>query len=97
MGLVPQAEFTASTANLQPGDTLALFSDGVTEAMDPEEQLYGVPRLREVLAERHDQPLDHLQQAVLDSIRKFTRGASQNDDITLLLARYQAPAPGASS
>ena len=97
VGLVPQAEFTASTANLQPGDTLALFSDGVTEAMDPEEQLYGVPRLREVLAERHDQHLDHLQQAVLDSIRKFTRGASQNDDITLLLARYQAPAPGASS
>ncbi|MBZ5659993.1 MAG: SpoIIE family protein phosphatase [Acidobacteriia bacterium] len=97
VGLVPQAEFTATTTNLQPGDTLALFSDGVTEAMDPQEELYGVPRLREVLAGRHDQPLDHLQKTVLESIQKFTRGASQNDDITLLLVRYQAPEPGAAS
>jgi phosphoserine phosphatase RsbU/P len=97
VGLVPQADFTATTANLQPGDTLALFSDGVTEAMDPQQELFGVPRLREALLGRHELPLDHLQKSVLESIQKFTRGASQNDDITLLLARYQAPAPGASS
>ena len=80
VGLIPEAEFTATTTRLQPGDTLAMFSDGVTEAMDPEEELFGVPRLREALTGR---------QTVLDSIDNFTRGASQNDDITLLLVRYR--------
>lgn len=97
VGLVSQAEFTAKTTNLQPGDTLALFSDGVTEAMDPKEELYGVPRLREALSGRHELPLEHLQRSVLESIQKFTRGASQNDDITLLLVRYQGPASRAAS
>ena len=49
VGLVPDAEYTAACLKLEPGDTLVLFSDGVTEAMDPDEQLFGVPRLREVL------------------------------------------------
>ena len=49
VGLVPEAEYTAVCLKLEPGDTLVLFSDGVTEAMDPAEQLFGVPRLRDVL------------------------------------------------
>src|SRR5204862_7379271 len=49
VGLVPDAVYTAACLKLPPGDTLGLFSDGVTEAMDPDEQLFGVPRLRETL------------------------------------------------
>jgi len=97
VGLVPEAEFTADTVNLQPSDTLVLFSDGVTEAADPEEQMYGVPRLQEVLAGKHDVPLDELQKSILDSVLAFTRGADQADDITVLLLRYRAAAAGASS
>ena len=50
--------------------------------------MYGVPRLREVLAGQHDAPLDQLQKTIFESVEKFTRGASQADDITLLLVRY---------
>ena len=82
---------------LEAGDTLVLFSDGVTEAADPEDELFGVARLRKALAGRHDSPLDHLQKAVFDSIDKFSRGASQADDITLLLVRYRAAAQTAAS
>jgi sigma-B regulation protein RsbU (phosphoserine phosphatase) len=90
VGLVAGAGYKAACVKLETGDTLVLFSDGVTEAADPDEQLFGVPRLREALAGRHDAPLDHLQKAVFDSVESFTRGASQADDITLLLVRYRA-------
>src|SRR6202162_1680891 len=92
VGLVPEAEYTAVCIQLEPGDTLVLFSDGVTEAMDPAEQLFGVPRLREVLTGHMQTPLDELQRIVLESVENFSRGASQADDLTLLLVRYRATA-----
>jgi sigma-B regulation protein RsbU (phosphoserine phosphatase) len=97
LGLIHEADYSASTEKLQPGDTLILFSDGVTEATDPEEQLFGVTRLRKVLSGQHDVPLEDLQKIVLESVESFTRGAGQMDDITLLLVRYRAAAPGATS
>jgi serine phosphatase RsbU (regulator of sigma subunit) len=92
VGLVPEAEYTAVCLRLEPGDTLVLFSDGVTEAMDPAEQLFGVPRLKEVLTGHMQTPLDELQRVVLESVENFARGASQADDLTLLLVRYRATA-----
>src|SRR5258708_978834 len=97
VGLIPEAKYVAVRATLEPGDTLVLFSDGVTEAADPEEQMYGVPRLSEVLAGQHDEPLDQLQKRVVDSVANFARGASQADDITLLFIRYRAASQSAES
>ena len=97
VGLLPEADFTATTVNLQHGDTLVLYSDGVTEAMDPAEELFGMPRLREAVSGKHDASLEQLQKSVLTSVENFTRGASQNDDITLVLIRYRAAAQAASS
>jgi len=97
VGLVPEAEYTATCLKLQPGDTLVLFSDGVTEAMDPEDQMFGMNRLSEVLKDKHDVSLEHLQKCVLESVENFVRGARQADDLTLLLVRYQAAAQNADS
>ena len=97
VGLVPGANYQAACVKLQTDDTLILFSDGVTEAADPDDELFGVPRLREVLAGCNDSPLDRIQKAVFDSVEKFSRGASQADDITLLLVRYHATAQTAVS
>ncbi|HVA94006.1 MAG TPA: SpoIIE family protein phosphatase [Candidatus Dormibacteraeota bacterium] len=96
VGLVPQATFTSLTATLQPDDTLVMFSDGVTEASDAEDQMFGVPRLRQALSGQHDTPLERLQKSVLESIEKFTNGSDQNDDITLLLVRYRGAAKAAA-
>ena len=92
VGLMPEAEYTAVRLELEPGDTLVLFSDGVTEAMDPAEELFGVARLRDLLDGHADTPLDQLQKTVLESVQNFSRGASQTDDLTLLLVRYRAAA-----
>jgi phosphoserine phosphatase RsbU/P len=92
VGLVPEAQYTAACVKLEPGDTLVLFTDGVTEAMDPEEQLFGVPRLRQVLTGQMQCPLEQLQKCVLEAVENFTRGARQADDLTLLIVRYRATA-----
>jgi len=97
VGLVPEAEYTATCLKLEPGDTLVLFSDGVTEAMDPEDEMFGMNRLSEVLKDKHDVSLEHLQKCVLESVENFVRGARQADDLTLLLVRYQAAAQNADS
>jgi sigma-B regulation protein RsbU (phosphoserine phosphatase) len=96
LGLAAKADFTATTLKLEPGDTLVLFSDGITEAQDPERELFGFPRLRELLAGREDASLESLKKIVLDGIDAFSRGASQADDITLLLVRYRASAEESS-
>jgi len=92
VGLVPEAEYTAVSVKLEPGDTMVLFSDGVSEAMDPAEQLFGVQRLRDVLNGQGQTALEDLQQLVLQAVENFARGASQADDLTLLLVRYRAAA-----
>ena len=97
VGLVPEAEYTAARLKLEPGDTLVLFTDGVTEAMDPEEQLFGVPRLRQVLTGQMQCPLEQLQKCVLEAVENFTRGARQADDLTLLIVRYRAAAAAATA
>jgi phosphoserine phosphatase RsbU/P len=97
VGLVPEAEYTAACVKLEPGDTLVLFSDGVTEAMDPDDEMFGMTRLKEVLKDKHNVPLEHLQKCVLESVENFVRGARQADDVTLLLVRYQVTAKDALS
>jgi len=95
VGLVPEAEYTAVSVKLEPGDTLVLFSDGVTEAMDPDDQLFGVPRLKKALTGLPECPLDQIQKCVLEAVENFARGAHQADDLTLLIVRYRATAAAA--
>src|SRR5271156_4216016 len=90
VGLVPEAEYAVARLKLEPGDTMVLFSDGVTEAMDPDEELFGVPRLRQVLTGQPEGPLDQIQKSILEAVENFARGASQADDLTLLIVRYRA-------
>src|SRR6267142_1221253 len=97
VGLVPEAEYTAVCLKLEPGDTLVLFSDGVTEAMDPDDRLFGVPRLKQVLTGLPECPLEQIQKCVLESVENFARGAHQADDLTLLVVRYRATAASATT
>jgi phosphoserine phosphatase RsbU/P len=97
VGLLPHAEFAAATARLEHSDTLVLFTDGVTEAMSPELEPFGIDRLQDALTGKAGVSLEQLQGAVIQSVQNFTRGAAQSDDITLLLVRYRATGAAASS
>jgi serine phosphatase RsbU (regulator of sigma subunit) len=92
VGLIPEADYESARLQLEPEDTLVLFSDGVTEAENLNHDLFEVSGLSKALAGKQDLPVVALQQSVLDAVRGFTRGASQSDDITLLVVRYRAAA-----
>jgi len=53
--------------------------------------MFGITRLREALHGHHGSSLEHLHQTILASLNSFAAGAKQNDDITILIARYLAP------
>lgn len=75
--------------NLEPGDTLLLYTDGVTEAFDIDGTLYGESRLEALLADgARDWTVPEFSERVLASIKGFERGAPQADDITCLTLRY---------
>jgi sigma-B regulation protein RsbU (phosphoserine phosphatase) len=88
VGLIPDIDFSSTTVTLAPGDTLVLFSDGVSEAMDPEQKEFGIARLKEAAGALASAPLNELQDGILESVRQFARGARQADDVTLLILRY---------
>jgi phosphoserine phosphatase RsbU/P len=92
VGLIPEAEFTSVRLQLEPDDTLVLFSDGVTEAEDPDHELFEVTGLTKVMTGRDRESIEDLQQAILDGVRDFTKGEHQSDDLTLLVVRYRQAA-----
>lgn len=91
IGLVAEATFTSTRAQLEPDDTLLLLTDGVTEAEDKNRNLLESERLIDALTRHADCSLDAIQQGILGAVEKFAEGANQSDDITLLLVRYIKP------
>jgi phosphoserine phosphatase RsbU/P len=74
---------------LAPGDVLAIYSDGVTEAMRADDEEYGERRLTGELSRNAARPAAEIVNAVLSSVQSFS-GPAQSDDLTLLVARARA-------
>ena len=90
-GLMPFNPVECETLALQAGDTLVLYSDGVSEALDPNEEFYGEERLLASLGATDGMSAAETVRHVLSDVRQFAAGAKQSDDITVLAVRY-APA-----
>jgi serine phosphatase RsbU (regulator of sigma subunit) len=88
LGLFTGAEYASDRIQLLPGDALLLFSDGLTEAADPEGQLFGDERVNALLTSLSGLSPMQMQEAVLQAVDAFVHGASQADDLTLLIVRY---------
>ena len=86
------ASYTSDRTQLEPGDTLLLYTDGVTEAEDRDRNLFQDTRLKEVLGQHQNSSLQTLEDGIFDAIEKFADGASQADDLTLLCVRYRGTA-----
>jgi sigma-B regulation protein RsbU (phosphoserine phosphatase) len=80
--------YRESTTVLKPGDGLLLFTDGVTEAADNGDELFGEPRLLEFLERRLDEQPQALVESLVAGVRAFEDGAEQADDITVLALRF---------
>jgi phosphoserine phosphatase RsbU/P len=88
-GLMPLNPIECETFPLVHGETFVLFSDGVSEAMNREEDFYGEERLLAALATASGATPAETVTHVLADVRAFTAGAKQSDDITLLAVQYR--------
>ena len=88
IGLFEDADFPEKRHTLRAGDRLVLFSDGVSEAANFQNERFEEERLEEALIERRSLGADDLHRALLAEISDFTQGAEQADDLTLLVLGY---------
>lgn len=91
VGLIDEAVYSATRMQLEPGDTLILFSDGITEAEDAHRTLFGFDRLRTLLTGHGNEPLEQLESLILNTVNEYSAAAGQSDDMTLLIVRYRHP------
>lgn len=92
LGLFNEWDCSVSETALFAGDTLALYTDGVTEACDGDYQEYGEERLVDCLQKHRELPSQHLVATVIDEVRRFCPH-EQQDDITLVVAKCRSGAP----
>lgn len=88
LGLVEGSPYETGRTVLRPGESLLVYSDGVTEAMDASETLYSDQRLESFLAKNPGSSPEQMIGDLVNDVKRFTSGAPQSDDITALALRY---------
>lgn len=84
IGVIEGFPFEARVREIQEGETVVLYTDGVSEAMNPESELYGMERLRELVKGSRDSA-EELGKRIREDVREHANGRPQNDDITLMV------------
>lgn len=87
LGLFPDARFPSQHLMLEPGQSLLICTDGLTEAYDPLNREYGFHRLMSVADRHHPAGAPNLLEECLKDLRSFTGGTKYTDDLTLLSIR----------
>ncbi len=89
IGIEPSAQFEAAHMQLSEGDVLVLYTDGVTEAMDTDGQLFAEPRMLECLNRQAVISSSELSDRLIDAVREHAGEAAQSDDLTLVVVRFR--------
>src|SRR5262249_22158196 len=92
LGVMDDARYHTSRMSLNAGETLVLYTDGVTEAMDAQGRLFSTPRFEQTLQRLADQRPVHLLTKLVEDVQAFSSGAVQADDVTLLALQFRQPA-----
>ena len=87
LGIFPGQPYLQRSVSLEPGDRIVIFSDGVTEASDPDGEMFGEERLIEAVEGCSSLPAEDLPRRVLDEVTRFVGGSPQQDDITVIAAQ----------
>jgi serine phosphatase RsbU (regulator of sigma subunit) len=88
LGMFDFASYDQEKLTLEPGDTLVIFSDGISEAQNPDGEEYGDDRLIACLEANRGAAPAVMREALLASARTFAAEATQSDDMTVLIVRY---------
>ena len=89
LGILDDAEYEETQLKLTPGDKVVFYTDGIVEAMNEQEEIFGFERLLEVIQEAQSMSADLLLKEVLDRVNEFAGGAAQHDDLTVIVVSVE--------
>lgn len=89
VGFFREAPYADAREQLAPGDVLVIYSDGVTEALNPAGEEFGEDRLVALVEAHRDAPAADLLDRLIDAVQDFAAGAPQHDDVTALVVKYR--------
>jgi sigma-B regulation protein RsbU (phosphoserine phosphatase) len=87
LGASEQARWTQKIVKLAPGDLLVLYTDGITEAANPKDQMFGEERLLDALLANVHRSLPEIKHRLLEEVHDFVGGTPRQDDIALIIIR----------
>ena len=85
LGIFEEATFKEHSLQMEPGDTLVMFTDGVTEAWNAQKEELGVERLKTIVSSQTGKDSRQVVEAVKAAISDFVGEEEQSDDITMLV------------
>ncbi len=87
LGAVENQDYSSRSLRVGPGDVVVMYTDGVTESIDPDENFFGEDRLKTIISDNARLPANEILEKILSGVREFTRDLPQFDDITLLVIK----------
>ncbi len=87
LGILPDVQYKAYTICLDPGDTLVLYTDGITDAFAPDQQRFGLDRLKRIVSLNRQRSATELAEAITRTVADFAGENAQFDDLTLVVAK----------
>lgn len=87
LGMLPNSSYEKESHRLMPGDLLVMYTDGVTEAFNPQDEEFGEERLEELLIKNRRLSAQEIFDAILNAVSDFSDGTPQFDDITLTVCK----------
>jgi sigma-B regulation protein RsbU (phosphoserine phosphatase) len=97
IGLLPDIAFSENVVQLACRDIFLAYTDGISEAMTPDDEEWGEERMIRAASHVKNQSAREILQAIMDAADRFTAGAPQHDDMTLLVLKLQAVRPCAAT
>jgi sigma-B regulation protein RsbU (phosphoserine phosphatase) len=88
VGFFGHAPYADQTEQMNSGDVLVVYTDGVTEALDVEGHEFGEDRLVSILKQRHADEATVILEAIVDAVKTFAHGAAQHDDVTAMVVKF---------
>jgi sigma-B regulation protein RsbU (phosphoserine phosphatase) len=85
LGILEEAAYEETRLQLEPGDKVVLYTDGIVEAMNSEGEIYGFDRLLEIVKISDITGADALMEHVVENVKNFVGEAPQHDDLTLIV------------
>ena len=88
LGLLPAVAYTQGRAEIQPGDVMVLYSDGLLEATNKSGEEFGESRLNALLLESSAASPEEISNSILSGVRAFLGGVAAQDDLTCVVAKF---------